>query len=244
MNNERITMSESKPILITTKLCKSYPTANGQLEVLRDIDLVVRGGEIIAIVGQSGVGKSTLLHLLGALDRPNSGSVEINGTAVFDFNDKDLAAFRNRTVGFVFQFHHLLPEFTALENVMMPALIAGLRPLKMESRAMELLAEVGLEKRAGHRPGELSGGEQQRVAVARALMNAPDLVLADEPSGNLDRLSSESLHELLWNLSRRHGRTFVIVTHNPDLAGRADRVIELFDGRIKSIRSPRSDFVT
>jgi lipoprotein-releasing system ATP-binding protein len=237
-------MSENKPILITKQLCKSYPTANGQLEVLRDIDLVVHAGEIVAIVGQSGVGKSTLLHLLGALDRPNSGSVEIDGTEVFEFNDKDLAAFRNRMVGFVFQFHHLLPEFTAVENVMMPALIAGLDPRKMESRAMELLAEVGLEERAKHRPGELSGGEQQRVAVARSLMNAPDLVLADEPSGNLDRLSSESLHELLWNLSRRHGRTFIIVTHNADLAARADRVVELFDGRIKRITAANTAVVT
>jgi lipoprotein-releasing system ATP-binding protein len=237
-------MSENKPILITRQLCKSYPTANGQLEVLRDIDLTVRAGEIVAIVGQSGVGKSTLLHLLGALDRPNSGSVEIDGTAVFDFNDKELAAFRNRMVGFVFQFHHLLPEFTALENVMMPALITGLQQSTMAPRALELLAEVGLEHRATHRPGELSGGEQQRVAVARALMNAPELVLADEPSGNLDRLSSESLHELLWNLSRRHGRTFIIVTHNADLAARADRVVELFDGRIKSITAPKSGLVT
>jgi lipoprotein-releasing system ATP-binding protein len=237
-------MSEKKPILITRQLCKSYPTADGALEVLRGIDLTVNAGEIIAIVGQSGVGKSTLLHLLGALDRPTEGSVLINGTPVFDFDDKQLAAFRNRTVGFVFQFHHLLPEFTAIENVMMPALIAGRKARDVSLRAMQLLTEVDLGQRAMHRPGELSGGEQQRVAVARALMNEPELVLADEPSGNLDRLSSESLHELLWNLSRRHGQTFIIVTHNLDLAGRADRVVELFDGAIKSITTPRSEYVT
>jgi len=237
-------MSEKKPILITRQLCKNYPTADGALEVLRGIDLTVHAGEIIAIVGQSGVGKSTLLHLLGALDRPTEGSVLINGTPVFDFDDKQLAAFRNRTVGFVFQFHHLLPEFNALENVMMPALIAGRKTRDVSLRAMQLLTEVDLGQRAMHRPGELSGGEQQRVAVARALMNEPELVLADEPSGNLDRLSSESLHELLWNLSRRHGQTFIIVTHNLDLAGRADRVVELFDGAIKSITTPRSEFVT
>ena len=231
----RSIMPEKKPILITSELCKSYPTADGSLEVLRGIDMSVNAGEIVAIVGQSGVGKSTLLHLIGALDRPTRGEVIIRGTPVFRFDDKELAAFRNHTVGFVFQFHHLLPEFTALENVMMPALIAGRRAADAKPRAMMLLDDVGLAARATHRPGELSGGEQQRVAVARALMNEPELVLADEPSGNLDRLSSESLHDLLWNLSRRSGRTFVIVTHNRDLAGRADRVVELFDGRIKRV---------
>ena len=236
-------MSKTKPILITRELCKSYPTVGGSLEVLRDINLAVHAGEIVAIVGPSGVGKSTLLHLLGVLDRPTSGEVEINSTPVFKFNDKELAAFRNRTVGFVFQFHHLLPEFTALENVMMPALIAGRPAREVHHQAMQWLAEVGLAERATHRPGELSGGEQQRVAVARALMNEPQLVLADEPSGNLDRLSSESLHDLLWKLSRRHGRTFIIVTHNHDLATRADRIIELFDGRIKRITSPEAELL-
>ncbi len=236
-------MPEKKPILITRQLCKSYPTMNGSLEVLRGIDLTVHAGEIIAIVGQSGVGKSTLLHVLGALDRPTSGAVEIDGTAIFDFDDKTLAAFRNHTVGFVFQFHHLLPEFTALENVMMPAFIAGHRARSVERRAVQLLAEVGLAQRSGHRPGELSGGEQQRVAVARALMNEPELILADEPSGNLDRLSSEALHELLWGLSRKHGRTFIIVTHNLDLASRADRIVELFDGRIKRMVTPATELL-
>lgn len=228
-------MSVKKPILFTRSLFKSYPTAGGALEVLQDIDLTIYAGEIVAIVGPSGVGKSTLLHILGALDRPTSGEVEIDGAAVSALDDRALAQFRNRMVGFVFQFHHLLPEFTALENVMMPALIAGRSGRTVANRARQLLADVGLTGRVSHRPGELSGGEQQRVAVARALMNEPRLVLADEPSGNLDRHSSESLHQLLWNLSRRDARAFIIVTHNLDLAQKADRVIELFDGRIKKI---------
>jgi lipoprotein-releasing system ATP-binding protein len=228
-------MAVKKPILITRDLVKNYPTATGSLEVLKDINLAVYAGEIVAIVGPSGVGKSTLLHLLGALDRSTSGEVEIDGTPISSFDDRALAQFRNRTVGFVFQFHHLLPEFTALENVMMPALIAGRNGRMIAQRAKQLLRDVGLAERASHRPGELSGGEQQRVAVARALMNEPRLVLADEPSGNLDRQSSEGLHQLLWNLSRRDVRTFIIVTHNLELAQKADRVIELFDGRIKKI---------
>jgi lipoprotein-releasing system ATP-binding protein len=228
-------MTEKKPILITRNLVKNYPTAGGYLEVLKGIDLEVFAGEIAAIVGPSGVGKSTLLHLLGALDRATSGEVEIDGTPISQFDDRTLAQFRNRTVGFVFQFHHLLPEFTALENVMMPSLIARRNGGEVMGRARQLLRDVGLEARASHRPGELSGGEQQRVAVARALMNEPRIVLADEPSGNLDRRSSESLHQLLWDLSRRDARTFIIVTHNLELAQSADRVIELFDGRVKKI---------
>jgi lipoprotein-releasing system ATP-binding protein len=233
-------MSAKKPILITRNLAKSYPTAGGSLEVLKGIDLTVYAGEIVAIVGPSGVGKSTLLHVLGALDRPTAGEVEIDGAPISQFDDRDLAQFRNRTVGFVFQFHHLLPEFTAFENVMMPALIAQRSGREVIARAKQLLRDVGLEARASHRPGELSGGEQQRIAVARALMNEPRIVLADEPSGNLDRLSSESLHQLLWNLSRRDARAFIIVTHNLELAQRADRVIELFDGRIKKIHQNTS----
>jgi lipoprotein-releasing system ATP-binding protein len=210
-------------------------STGGTLEVLKGIDVEIYAGEIIAIVGPSGVGKSTFLNILGALDRPTSGEVEIDGTLISQFDDSRLAQFRNHTVGFVFQFHHLMPEFTALENVMMPALIARRNGSNVVARAKQLLADVGLAARFSHRPGELSGGEQQRVAVARSLMNEPRLVLADEPSGNLDLRASESLHQLLWNLSRRDGRTFIIVTHNLELAKKADRVIELFDGRIKKI---------
>ena len=222
-----------KIILQTVRLCKSYKMPLGNLEVLKSIDLAVREGEIVAIIGASGVGKSTLLHLLGALDRPTSGDILFEGNVPLSkLSDRQLARFRNRYVGFVFQFHHLLPEFTALENVMMPALIAGSRN-GVRQRAQELLAEVGLTDRGQHRPPELSGGEQQRVAVARALMNEPALVLADEPSGNLDRLASESLHELLRNLSRKYRRTFVIVTHNLEFAETADRVVEIFDGQVR-----------
>jgi lipoprotein-releasing system ATP-binding protein len=224
-----------QPIVVTKNLVKQYPAASGALEVLKGINLEIYAGEIIAIVGASGVGKSTLLNILGALDRPTSGEVEIDGALIAQLNDQALAQFRNRTIGFVFQFHHLLPEFSALENVMMPALIARRNGGQIAERAGQLLADVGLAQRLSHRPGELSGGEQQRVAVARALMNEPRLVLADEPSGNLDLRASESLHQLLWNLSRRDGRTFIIVTHNLELAKKADRVIELFDGRIKKI---------
>lgn len=229
-------MSIRKPILTAKALCKSYVTEGGELAVLKNIDLPVFAGEIVAIVGPSGAGKSTLLHMLGALDRPSSGEVMVNGAPLSKLNDRDLAEFRNRHIGFVFQFHHLLPEFTALENVMMPAMIAGRNGQALRERAAGLLEDVHMHHRLTHRPGQLSGGEQQRVAVARALMNDPPLVLADEPSGNLDHASSESLHQLLWQLSRRDRRTFLIVTHNLELAKRADRVVEIFDGRIKSIQ--------
>lgn len=224
---------ENGHILVARGLHKTYTMGRSTVEVLKGIDLEIAEGNIVAIVGPSGVGKSTLLHILGTLDRPTQGRVEINGTNVFDFDDKKLAYFRSKTIGFVFQFHHLLPEFSALENVMMPALIAGQPKNKIVQRAKHLLQEVRLEHRENHRPSELSGGELQRVAVARALMNDPQIVLADEPSGNLDQASSRALHELLWQLSRKDKRTFVIVTHNLELAENTDKVVELFDGRIK-----------
>jgi lipoprotein-releasing system ATP-binding protein len=209
---------------------KSFASGAEQLDVLRGIDLTVQRGEIVAIVGPSGVGKSTLLHIMGALDSPTSGKVYLDDTDVFAMSETARAVFRNRTVGFVFQFHHLMRELTALENVMMPCLIAGMARADATERAEELLRGVRLNDRLDHKPGELSGGEEQRCAVARALATRPLLVLADEPSGNLDRASSEELHELIWGLRDSIGQTFVIVTHNPELSGRADRVVALRDG--------------
>ncbi len=220
-------------VIQTKDLHKTYPMGRGTVHVLKGINLEVGEGEIVAIVGPSGVGKSTLLHILGTLDRPTRGTVLINNTNVFEFDDNKIAAFRNQMIGFVFQFHHLLPELTALENVMMPSLIAGQSKSQAKSRALHLLAEVGLEHRVNHRPGELSGGEMQRVAVARALMNDPKLILADEPSGNLDQKAGQALHDLLWDLSKRNNRSLVIVTHNIQLARTADRMVEMYDGRVK-----------
>jgi lipoprotein-releasing system ATP-binding protein len=224
------------PILSVFNLHKSYRMAgNSSLPVLKGISFEVAEGEIIAVVGQSGVGKSTLLHLIGMLDRPTDGLVKIDGQDVYQVDDAKLAHLRNQTSGFVFQAHHLLPEFTAAENVMMPGLIGGRAKEVLRNEALQLLQEVGLADRVNHRPNELSGGEQQRIAVARALINRPRLLLADEPSGNLDTVTAESLHALLWKLSRLHQQTLIIVTHNRELAERADRIIELCDGRIKQI---------
>ena len=203
------------------------------LEVLKGIDLDINRGQILAVVGHSGAGKSTLLHILGALDRPTEGEVILDGQAVSAMNSDALARFRNRTVGFIYQFHHLLPEFTALENVMMPGLIAHSHLKELKAKAESLLEDVGLTNRLSHRPSELSGGEQQRVAFARALVNDPQLILADEPSGNLDLSNSQALHDLMWTVMRERGMTFVVVTHDRELARRADRTITLSDGSIQ-----------
>jgi lipoprotein-releasing system ATP-binding protein len=203
-----------------------------RLHVLKGLDIEVREGEIAVIIGPSGSGKSTLLHLLGGLDRPSSGKVIVDDHDLGVLTDDELAAFRNKTLGFIFQFHHLLPEFTALENVAMPALIRGEKFDEARGRAVTLLEEVGLSERVEHKPNELSGGEQQRVAVARALMNNPTLVLADEPSGNLDEDNSQKLHQLLSDLAQKMGLSFVIATHNLDLTKRAHRVLQLVDGRL------------
>lgn len=207
---------------------KSY----GTLQVLKGIDLQIETSSVVTIVGASGAGKSTLLHLLGTLDRPDSGKVLIDNEDLFQLSERDLAAYRNQNIGFVFQFHHLLPEFTALENVMMPALIAGMKRSAAAERANTLLQYLHLEARIAHKPAQLSGGEQQRVAVARALMNSPKLILADEPSGNLDSANAEKLHQLFFDLRDQFKQTFVIVTHNDKLAQLADKTIVMKDGRI------------
>jgi lipoprotein-releasing system ATP-binding protein len=213
-------------------LQKSFGGGDARVHVLNGIDLDVVEGETIALVGASGAGKSTLLHILGTLDRPTFGNVLFKGKDIFRYGDKELAAFRNRSIGFVFQFHHLLPEFTALENVSMPLLIAGKSRKEAAGDASALLADVGLSHRFSHRPGELSGGEQQRVAIARALVASPQLLLADEPTGNLDMKTSDGIHELLGDIRKRHGLTLVIVTHNENLAARMGRTIRLVDGKI------------
>ena len=218
-------------ILECINLHKSFQTGAGRLDVLKGVDLEVKPGEMLAIVGASGVGKSTLLHILGALDRPTEGEVKYQNNDIFSLNDKQLALFRNQKIGFVFQFHHLLSEFDSLENVMMPKLIAGGGKENIKDKVLELLAQVGIGDRAYHRPAELSGGEQQRVAVARALINDPRIVIADEPSGNLDQKNAEDLHKLLKDLSTNQGYAFIIATHNQSLAQTADRVITLKDGK-------------
>jgi lipoprotein-releasing system ATP-binding protein len=226
-------------VLEARALSKSYIGGDGgTIKVLDAIDFRVARGEMVAIIGSSGAGKSTLLHLLGALDRPTAGQVLINGGSVNDLSDDGISALRNRTVGFVFQFHHLLREFTALENVMMPLRIGGVDEEKAQKRAMSLLERVGLSGRVQHRPGALSGGEQQRTAVARALAHDPAVLLADEPSGNLDHHNSERLHDLFSELARELELGMVIVTHNRSLAARADRVLQLEDGRLTQVDLP------
>lgn len=204
----------------------------GQLDVLRGIDLEIQSGEIVSIVGSSGAGKTTLLQLLGTLDKPDSGNVELDGINPFQLSQKELARFRNTQIGFVFQFHQLLPEFSALENVMMPALISGATKNDAQNRAFSLLEKLGLADRANHQPMALSGGEQQRVAVARALVNQPKVIFADEPSGNLDSKNAKELHQLFFDLRKDLGQTFVIVTHNNQLAEMADRSLVMSDGQL------------
>jgi lipoprotein-releasing system ATP-binding protein len=222
----------SDPLVSVQNVSKSFEHEGRSLEVLQGIDLDIASGEMVTIVGPSGAGKSTLLHLVGTLDLPTEGRIFYEGQDVTRLGSSELAEFRNQSIGFVFQFHHLLPEFTALENVLMPGLIQGRR--RLEERARQLLDEVGLSARLTHRPGELSGGEQQRVALARALLMKPKLVLADEPTGNLDSQTSESVQSLFLDLNRRHGTTFLIVTHSRDFAAMMPRRVSMKDGRIVS----------
>lgn len=216
------------PVIQARNIHKSY----GKLHVLKGVDLDISRGEIVSIVGKSGAGKSTLLHILGTLDQADEGRLLVNGEDILKLSPRKLAAFRNGNIGFVFQFHHLLPEFTALENVYIPALIGRQAEGKARERARELLDYLGLSGRLTHKPSQLSGGEQQRVAVARSLMNQPAIVFADEPSGNLDSASSQELHQLLFDLRRDFQQTFVIVTHNKELAAMSDRCLEMQDGRL------------
>jgi len=225
-------------LLVARAVRRVFAGGDGEpLEILRGIDIEVRRGEFVAIVGSSGAGKSTLLHLLGALDSPTSGDIWLDGSRYADLDARNAAELRNRKLGFVFQFHHLLREFSALENVMMPLLISGASARQARSRAEEVLSEVGLAGRMTHRPAELSGGEQQRCAVARALVHDPSVVLADEPSGNLDHANAERLHEMFFRLAREYETAVVVVTHNRQLAGRADRVLLLEDGRLTTVSS-------
>jgi lipoprotein-releasing system ATP-binding protein len=227
-----VTESPRNGFLEAVGLVKKFRMGDQILPVLQGIDLSVQKGEMVGIVGASGVGKSTLLHILGTLDRPTSGRVFFDGSDPFEKTERELARFRNRKIGFVFQFHQLLPEFTALENVQLPGLIQGRDPASVRGRALELLDRVELSHRLHHRPGELSGGEQQRVAIARALLNEPDVVLADEPTGNLDTRTGGEVFDLFRSITRQVGHTVVLVTHNPMLMERVDRVVRLKDGKV------------
>jgi lipoprotein-releasing system ATP-binding protein len=222
------------PLVLVENVKKTFVHEGRHVPILNGIDLRIEEREMLCIVGPSGAGKSTLLHMLGTLDLPSEGNIYFQGEKITSYSSSKLAEFRNHSIGFVFQFHHLLPEFTALENVTMPGRIRGERVSDINERAHTLLAEVGLKERLTHRPGELSGGEQQRVALARALIMNPKLVLADEPTGNLDSQTGTTMHELLFRLNEAHGTTFLVVTHSQDLADKMPRVVHMRDGRIES----------
>jgi lipoprotein-releasing system ATP-binding protein len=229
-----MTEAPMQPLVVIDHVSKRFLHEGRVVEVLRDVSLTLGAGEMVSIVGQSGAGKSTLLHIVGTLDLPTSGKIEYEGSDVSKLSSARLTAFRNKTIGFVFQFHHLLPEFDAIENTMMPGLIRGHTRKQIEPKAKALLEEVGLGHRLSHRPGELSGGEQQRVALARALLMEPKLVLADEPTGNLDSKTSDGIHQLFFDLNQKRGTTFVVVTHSVELAKRMPRIVTMRDGRVES----------
>ena len=224
--------SKDRPVFEAANLSKVFSKAGKNIEVLAGLDLTLSSGEIVGIMGASGAGKSTLLHIAGGLDKPSSGTIHYAGQEIFSLSEPDLAAFRNRSVGFVFQMHYLLSEFTCLENVMMPGIISGGDKHQVRERAEILLGQVGLSQREDHRPGELSGGEQQRAAVARALVNRPSMVLADEPTGNLDEKTAVSVQDLFLELNETYGTTFLVVTHNREMAARFHRRFQLRDGML------------
>ncbi len=222
-------------LLSVENLSKSFRSGEDTIDILRSLSLELESGVMLAVMGESGSGKSTFLHMVGAMERPDAGRILFNGQNLGTLNNRELAVFRNESIGFVFQFHHLLPEFTALENTMFPLLLGGVGFREAETRAKEILGEVGLSHRMGHQPGELSGGEQQRVAIARALVGRPSLLLADEPSGNLDEKTSGAIHELIVRIHRRYALTSVIVTHNPELALLCGRRCRMVDGRLHGV---------